>query len=223
MIEKKKTITRGRKFDQVIEGARGVFMREGYEGASVDDIARAAGVSKATLYSYFPDKEVMYKAVFRAELLRERIDCSAVGDLDLPMAQVLRFTGHLIASHLTSDFGICMLRMSIAEAARFPDLAKEYYEIGPKALLEALVGRFRQWQHDGMLRQDLADLDLVADSFVHLNSARVKDRVMLMGRRAVDDDMIRDTVSNAVEVFLRAYGTPAAQGAASHEADVTTP
>ncbi len=49
------TVKRGRKFDQVLQGAREIFMSDGFEGASVDDIARAAGVSKATLYSYFPD------------------------------------------------------------------------------------------------------------------------------------------------------------------------
>ena len=52
-------IKRGRKFDQVLEGARTVFMRDGFEGANVDDIAASAGVSKATLYSYFPDKRVL--------------------------------------------------------------------------------------------------------------------------------------------------------------------
>lgn len=51
-------IKKGRKFDQVLEGARVVFMRDGFEGASVDDIAREAGVSKATLYSYVPDKQI---------------------------------------------------------------------------------------------------------------------------------------------------------------------
>ena len=45
---------RGPKCAQVLEGARKVFMDRGYEGASVDEIARAAGTSKATLYSYFP-------------------------------------------------------------------------------------------------------------------------------------------------------------------------
>jgi len=53
-------IKRGRKFDQVLSGARDVFLRDGFEGASVDDIARAAGVSKATLYSYFPDKRLLF-------------------------------------------------------------------------------------------------------------------------------------------------------------------
>ena len=44
-------IKKGRKFDQVLDGAREIFLRDGFEGASVDEIARAAGVSKATLYS----------------------------------------------------------------------------------------------------------------------------------------------------------------------------
>ncbi len=44
-------IRRGRKFEQVLAGARDIFLRDGFDGASVDDIARAAGVSKATLYS----------------------------------------------------------------------------------------------------------------------------------------------------------------------------
>ncbi|MEL6597866.1 MAG: helix-turn-helix domain-containing protein, partial [Pseudomonadota bacterium] len=56
-------IKRGRKFDQVLDGARKIFMSDGYEGASVDDIAKAAEVSKATLYSYFPDKRLLFMEV----------------------------------------------------------------------------------------------------------------------------------------------------------------
>ena len=70
-------VTRGRKFLQVLEGARTIFLRDGFEGAAVDDIAREAGVSKATLYSYFPDKRVMFMEVFRSELAREAADASA--------------------------------------------------------------------------------------------------------------------------------------------------
>ena len=57
----------GRKFDQVLEGARTIFLAVGFEGASVDDIAREAGVSKATLYSYFPDKRLLFTEVARTE------------------------------------------------------------------------------------------------------------------------------------------------------------
>ena len=56
-------VRKGRKFDQVLAGARDVFMADGFEGASVDAIARVAGVSKATLYSYFPDKRLLFMEV----------------------------------------------------------------------------------------------------------------------------------------------------------------
>ncbi|WBU57236.1 TetR/AcrR family transcriptional regulator [Paracoccus sediminicola] len=211
MVNEARSITRGRKYGQVLEGARRVFMRDGYEGASVDDIAREASVSKATLYSYFPDKKLMFDAVFRDELDRERLDGTALIGLDLPVDQVLRFTGHLIANHAVSEFGSRTLRLAIAEAERFPTLSAEYYELGPAALRRQLERQLRRWQQDGLLRDDIADLGLAADSFVQLSMARVKDRVMLMGRASVDDAMIRRTVDNAVDTFLRAYGTDSAR------------
>lgn len=210
MFNEDRPITRGRKFDQVLEGARRVFMRDGYEGASVDDIAREAAVSKATLYSYFPDKELMFTSVFRDELKRETIDRDALVGMDLPIDEVLRFTGHLIANQMVSEFGSRILRLAIAEARRFPNLAAEYYDIGPAALHRTLERQFRIWQRDGMISVEIHDLNLAADSFIQLCAARVRDPVMLMGREHVDDGMIRRTVDNAVRVFLRAYGTAAA-------------
>ena len=62
------TIVRtGRKFDQVLRGAREVFLRDGFGGASMDDIARQARVSKATVYSYFPDKRHLFVEILTAE------------------------------------------------------------------------------------------------------------------------------------------------------------
>ncbi len=91
-------ITRGRKFLQVLEGARAIFLRDGFEGAAVDDIAREAGVSKATLYSYFPDKRVMFMEVFRNELAREAADASALIEVDLPVEQVLPFIVQIVSA-----------------------------------------------------------------------------------------------------------------------------
>ena len=64
----KRTMKPGRKLEQVRDGAAVVFLRDGYSGASVDDISREAQVSKATLYSYFPDKSVMFREVVRAAI-----------------------------------------------------------------------------------------------------------------------------------------------------------
>ncbi|MFD1794599.1 TetR/AcrR family transcriptional regulator [Paracoccus aurantiacus] len=210
MFNEDRSVTRGRKFDQVLEGARRVFLRDGYEGASVDDIAREASVSKATLYSYFPDKKLMFTVVFRDELERAKIDRDALLRMELPIDEVLRFTGHMIASHTVSEFGSRILRLAIAEAQRFPELAVEYYEIGPAALQRTLERQIRSWQKDGMISTEVVDLNMAADSFVQLCAVRVRDPMMLLGREHVDDATIRRAVDNAVRVFLRAYGTQAA-------------
>jgi len=81
-------IKKGRKFDQVLDGARQIFMRDGFEGASVDDIARAAGVSKATLYSYFPDKRLLFSEVARLECNRQAE--AAMNEIAMPPAPRMR-------------------------------------------------------------------------------------------------------------------------------------
>src|ERR1700722_4570084 len=55
----------GAKRRQVMEGARSVFLGQGFDGASMNDIARAAGVSKGTLYVYFDSKEQLFEALIR--------------------------------------------------------------------------------------------------------------------------------------------------------------
>ena len=185
-------------------------MRDGYSGASVDDIAREAAVSKATLYNYFPDKRLMFDAVFRDELDRLRLDGSHIVGMDLPMEQVLRFIGNLIASRSVSEFSIRALRLAIAEAERFPDLAAEYYRLGPASLSKTLASRIKQWQADGVLSKDIEDVDLAAESFICLSSAGVQFAVLLKGRHAVDDTKIRRAVDNAVAMFLSQFSAKAA-------------
>lgn len=201
-------VHKGRKYDQVLEGARRVFMRDGYEGASVDDIAREASVSKATLYSYFSDKRLMFKEVFRHELLRERTDASALVNVDLPIEQMLPFVAQLITNHMVSEFGLRTYRISVAEAERFPALSAEFYQSGPRDLQKHLSKYIEKGQERGELMQDIPDLELAADSFVHLIATRVFDHALFLGRDSVTPEMIRESCDNGVRVFLRAYGTP---------------
>ncbi|MFV2003524.1 MAG: TetR/AcrR family transcriptional regulator, partial [Paracoccaceae bacterium] len=83
-------ITKGRKFEQVLAGACEVFLADGFEGASVDDIARVAGVSKATLYSYFPDKRALFIEVLRTECQRQTNPASINIDMSQPAPVVMR-------------------------------------------------------------------------------------------------------------------------------------
>ena len=104
-------IRRGRKFDQVLEGARRVFMRDGFEGASVDEIAREAQVSKATLYSYFPDKRLLFSEVARIECNRQAEEAIEVIGSGAPIETVLHEAASRIARFFMSDFGQQVFRI----------------------------------------------------------------------------------------------------------------
>lgn len=197
-------VTRGRKFLQVLEGARTVFLRDGFEGASVDEIARAAGVSKATLYSYFPDKRVMFVEVFRSELARETADASALIGLDLPVEQVLPFIVQMISAHIISEFGLRIYRVSVSEAERFPTLAREYYEAGPLLLRRQLISYLERCIERDELR--ISDVDLAADQLIELASVGIQDRALFLGPQAVDKELLQKVNASAVAMFLACYG-----------------
>lgn len=202
------TVNRGRKFAQVLDGARRVFMRDGFEGASVDMIAREAGVSKATLYSYFPDKRLMFREVLRDELMRERADATALVPIEMPMVQALPLVARLLISHLLSDFGLRTYRLCMAEAERFPSLSREFYERGIADLTRAIAGYLEIYRERGEIRSDIDDVALPAYTFVHLVATRIQDHALFLGRESVDEEMSRQSCDNAVMVFLRAYGAP---------------
>lgn len=197
------TIRRGRKFDQVLAGARDIFLRDGFEGASVDDIARAAGVSKATLYSYFPDKRLLFLEVAKAECRRAADEAEALIDEDAPVAQVLRLAGERIVGFAQSDFGQRMFRMCVAESDRFPALGAAFYESGPELVRARLVRFLDKAAARGEVRID--DLDLAADQFAQLCKANLHDRAIFGIGPAAPRDVTR-VVEGAVAMFMARYG-----------------
>ncbi|MTH65852.1 TetR/AcrR family transcriptional regulator [Paracoccus shanxieyensis] len=197
-------VTKGRKFQQVLEGARTIFLRDGFEGASVDDIAREASVSKATLYSYFPDKRIMFIEVFRSELARQAADASALVEVDLPVEQILPFIAQIISAHMVSDFGLRIYRVSVGESERFPALAKEFYESGPVLLREQLIKYLRHCVARGELH--IPDFELAADQLIELCSVTVHDQALFLGPDSVDKSTLRKVNQAAVSMFLAYYG-----------------
>ncbi len=196
---------KGRKFDQVIEGARAVFMAHGFDGASVDEIARAAGVSKATLYSYFPDKRVLFTEVAARECLRQADAALASIDLTAPPAQVLDAVARRIIDFYSSDFGQAMFRLCVAETSRFPELGQRFYESGP-LMARARLGDYLR---AAVARSELVidDIDLAADQFVHLCNADLHDRLLCGVETRFAQAEVDRVVTGAVRMFIAAYGS----------------
>lgn len=198
------SVKKGRKFDQVLAGAGEVFLRDGYEGASVDEIARVAGVSKATLYSYFPDKRRLFMEFAKVECHRQAD--VAFGSLDYAagVETVLESVARQIVDFLTSDFGQRIFRMCVAESDRFPNLAQDFYVSGPAMMRDRLKALLSEWVSRGALEID--DLDLAADQLAELCKADLFPRMVFNMANSFTDDEKRRVVQGAVDTFLARYG-----------------
>lgn len=197
-------VRRGRKFDQVLNGARRVFLRDGFERASVDDIAREAEVSKATIYAYFPDKELLFLEVARAECHRQAAAVEAMEVGDMPVARALTLVAERIVAFQLSDFGQRMFRIVVGEGARFPGLGRQFHDHGPGLICDRLTQLLRGFVGRGQLA--IQDVDLAADQFAQLCKAGMQDRLIVEGPGPIPPEVTHRTVSGAVDMFLARYG-----------------
>ena len=198
---------RNRKTDQLMQGARKVFMERGFEGASVDEIARAAGASKATLYSYFPDKRQLFIAVVQAGCLRQGGMALGRLDPDEPIEAALRRIAGEFATFVLSPGALEMFRTCIAEAGRFPELGRAFYEAGPGRARGQLVALL----DDAVARGELAieDTGLAADQFAALAKARRVPRDPPRPADRADDPELARVADEAVATFLARYAAKA--------------
>lgn len=77
---------------QIIEAATQVFAEKGFEGATMDDIAAAVGINKATIYLYFDSKDALIRAIAEAIFARELADLQAA--YDFPGTATERLTAY---------------------------------------------------------------------------------------------------------------------------------
>ena len=198
-------VRKGRKYSQVLEGARTVFMADGFEGANVDEIARVAGVSKATLYSYFPDKRMLFIEVAGAECVRQADDAINKIELSAPPRHVLLAVGRHFLKFITSTLGQQIFRICVAESDRFPDIGRAFYDSGPAVMRTEMVHYFEQAIDRNELNID--DLILAADQFGELCKADLWPRLMFGVSKTVTEAEIDRVVHGAVETFMARYGT----------------
>jgi len=198
-------VRRGRKFDQVLAGATAVFLKDGFERASVDDIAREAQVSKATLYSYFPDKRLLFVEVCKRECQRHSEEALKILDYASPPQEFLGFAGRRLLEILLSDFGQQMYRMAVSQSHHFSELGVQFHESGPGLVRAALIPYFEA----AIARGELAieDQTLAADQFAELCKANLFSRRVLNLQDSFTTAEIDNVIDAAIAMFLARYGT----------------
>jgi TetR/AcrR family transcriptional regulator, mexJK operon transcriptional repressor len=118
---------------QIVDGARQIFLQNGYAEASMDEIAAKAGVSKGTLYNHFDSKDDMFKSLIHAEAERLARDLPSPDREDPNPASALRRIGIAILQILEVPATVATLRLIIGALGRFPSLGEEFLiqSLGP--------------------------------------------------------------------------------------------
>jgi len=114
--------------DEILGAALEVFANQGLAGARVEDIAARAGVSKGTVYLYFPGKEELFREAVRAKVRRtiEELSLAAPAGGD-PLVRLTRFIETYWAQLRRKDFGQ-FYRLVLSELHQFPELSRFYAE-----------------------------------------------------------------------------------------------
>ena len=189
---------------QILDGARQVFMGAGFDGASMGEIARTAGVSKGTLYVYFDSKEALFEALTLEEK-RGLAEALFLLDADDPdVAAVLTRLGTTYLIEMVRPEHVAVIRMVIGACEKFPRLGQAFFEAGPAMGVARLAAYLDAQVAAGRLKA--ADTNLAAKHFLHLCQAGLLTRLLFRAGDPVTQDEIDYRIREAVRVFFAGYG-----------------
>jgi AcrR family transcriptional regulator len=192
------------KRQQIMEGARRVFLDDGFDGASIGDIVRASGVSKGTLYAYFPSKEKLFEALVTEDRRKQAEVLFILDEHDRDVARVLRRLGVSFLDMLTQPEALAFLRIVIGASAKFPEIGKAFFVAGPCYGTSRLGAYFERLATQGVL--SVSDAQLAARQFLDLCKTGIHLRMMLGDTKKPSREEMDHNLESAIKVFLAAYG-----------------
>jgi AcrR family transcriptional regulator len=187
---------------QILAGASKVFMDLGFDGASMGEIARAAGVSKGTLYVYFADKSRLFEAIVQEETLEQgRVAFNF--DPGRDVGTTLREFGQAYIEVLCRPGGGSAIRTVMAIAERMPDVGRRYYE----NVLEKTINRLAAYLQAHVTAKELAidDCQLAASQFMLTCQAALFLPLIFQAAPPPSTERMVEVVESAVRMFLAAY------------------
>jgi TetR/AcrR family transcriptional regulator, mexJK operon transcriptional repressor len=197
-----------RKRQAILRAARDLFLRRGYAGTSMDEVALIAEASKVTIYKHFSDKHTLFIAVVTDAIDEAKAGSQSLvdklgnsNDLELDLRDFARQHVALV----TQPHLIQMRRMIIAEAHRFPDLARAWHRVGPERAHASLAGQIDKLVARGQLQ--VPDSLVAAQLLNYLILSVPLNEAMFTGRdKAYSRRYLNRYADEAVRVFLAAYG-----------------
>jgi len=209
MIKAESVRPRGRpksdhKRREILRAAGECFLELGLSAASMDGVARQAGVSKQTVYSHFPSKDELFQSVIQDKCERYRIAPERLAfDAGLKPG-LLEFTRSYLALILDPQV-VAMIRQIAAQSAAGPEMSELFYAAGPGPTIQRIAQFLAAHRETGEL--DLDDSQERAADYVHETGARFKFELMMRLRERVSERERLAHAEHRVRQFLAAYAT----------------
>ena len=191
--------------EAILAAAEALFLEHGFAGTSIAALIRRAGGSRTAIYQYFGSKEALFGALV-ARKCEEIVTVLAEPNIaERPPREALTRFGLRLAEVVLSPEGVALTRTVIADAPRFPELARIYYEAGPALGKARLAAYLADQAARGTLRIDdpAAAADLLGEMMVGPFHIRA-----LLGVGPHCEADVRRVVEGAVDIFLKATATP---------------
>jgi AcrR family transcriptional regulator len=189
----------------ILDAALTVFAAQGYSGTTMDAVAAEAGVTKPTLYSYFPSKEALFQAMMLAkrDVMLDGFDHPS-GDMVLDLHG---FAWAYADTVMRPDM-LSLARLIIGEVSRFPEIGRAYQASGPDRLLHGIMRYLDTQRGAGRLTFD--DAELAAQDLWGLILSAPRTQALHMPDALPDRATLNRYITNGLRVFLKAYSvTPA--------------
>ena len=187
---------------QILDGARKVFMNLGFDGASMGEIARSAGVSKGTLYVYFADKNRLFEAIVEEESLAQG-KVAFNFDPKRDVTTTLTEFGRAYIQLLCRPGGGSATRTVMAIAERMPEVGRRFYNNVVALTIARLAAYLEVHVRSGDLAID--DCQLAATQFMQLCQASLVLPFLFQAAPAPSAERIAEVIESATRMFLAAY------------------
>ena len=187
---------------QILDGARKVFMDLGFDGASMGEIARSAGVSKGTLYVYFADKNRLFEAIVEEETL-EQAKVAFNFDPERDVATTLTEFGQAYIHILCRPGGGSATRTVMAIAERMPEVGRRFYNNVVAHTIARLAAYLEVRTRSGDL--EIEDCQLAATQFMQMCQASLFMPFIFQAAPAPSAERIAQVVESATRMFLAGY------------------
>jgi TetR/AcrR family transcriptional regulator, mexJK operon transcriptional repressor len=187
------------KRERVVAAATKLFLGQGYGTTGMDAIAMEAGVSKATVYSYYEDKASLFADV----MLRM---CDDVGGHDVEglitesPEETLKALAAFFLARMLESLDRRILQRVVAESKEFPELGKRFWNTGPARMVEALTGYLADADRRGLLA--VKDPRHAAERFVGLVSGFYLLPLLVAVRSRPSEQEIRRDLDDVISGFL---------------------